>query len=72
MYFITTKRMLEVCFSAHPNIQYRTFCYLPSCPDYFYNMLDKDNCIMYSYSKNCNKCDYTTKEKNDDREDESI
>ena len=24
MYFITTKRMLEVCFSAHPNIQYRT------------------------------------------------
>ena len=30
MYFITTKRMLEVCFSAHPNIQYRT--------DSFYNM----------------------------------
>ena len=31
MYFITTKRMLEVCFSAHPNIQYRTFftCYFP-------------------------------------------
>ena len=27
MYFITTKRMLEVCFSVHPNIQYRTvFC----------------------------------------------
>ncbi len=27
MYFITIKRMLEVCFSAHPNIQYRTlFC----------------------------------------------
>ena len=24
MYFITTKRILEVCFSAHPNIQYRT------------------------------------------------
>ena len=24
MYFITTKRMLEVCFSAHTNIQYRT------------------------------------------------
>ena len=24
MYFITTKRMLVVCFSAHPNIQYRT------------------------------------------------
>ena len=29
MYFITPKRMLEVCFSAHPNIQYRTlFLYL--------------------------------------------
>ena len=30
MYFITTKRMLEVCFSAHPNIQYRTdfLCFL--------------------------------------------
>ena len=27
MYFITTKRMLEVCFSAHPNIQYRTTFY---------------------------------------------
>ena len=25
MYFITIKRMLEVCFSAHPNIQYRTY-----------------------------------------------
>ena len=28
MYFITTKRMLEVCFSAHPNIQYRTDLYV--------------------------------------------
>ena len=27
MYFITTKRMLEVCFSVHPNIQYRTVFY---------------------------------------------
>ncbi len=27
MYFITTKRMLEVCFSAHPNIQYRTILF---------------------------------------------
>ena len=27
MYFITTKRMLEVCFSVHPNIQYRTYFY---------------------------------------------
>ena len=26
MYFITIKRMLEVCFSAHPNIQYRALC----------------------------------------------
>lgn len=25
MYSITTKRMLEVCFSTHPNIQYRTY-----------------------------------------------
>ena len=32
MYFITTKRMLEVCFSAHPNIQYRTvFIILSKC-----------------------------------------
>ena len=31
MYFITTKRMLEVCFSAHPNIQYRTFYYNIKC-----------------------------------------
>lgn len=29
MYFITTKRMLEVCFSAHPNIQYRTISKKP-------------------------------------------
>ena len=27
MYFITIKRMLEVCFSAHPNIQYRTYIF---------------------------------------------
>lgn len=27
MYFITIKRMLEVCFSAHPNIQYRAEIY---------------------------------------------
>ena len=32
MYFITTKRMLEVCFSVHPNIQYRTvFSFHGSC-----------------------------------------
>ena len=35
MYFITTKRMLEVCFSAHPNIQYRTiFLFGRSGPGY--------------------------------------
>ena len=28
MYFITIKRMLEVCFSAHPNIQYRTLFFV--------------------------------------------
>ena len=27
MYFITIKRMLEVCFSAHPNIQYRAILF---------------------------------------------
>ncbi|KMW08298.1 hypothetical protein HMPREF9472_00992 [Enterocloster bolteae WAL-14578] len=32
MYFITTKRMLEVCFSAHPNIQYRTSFLRFGCP----------------------------------------
>ncbi len=31
MYFITTKRMLEVCFSAHPNIQYRTIFLFRKC-----------------------------------------
>ncbi len=31
MYFITTKRMLEVCFSAHPNIQYRTLLMTVTC-----------------------------------------
>ena len=35
MYFITTKRMLEVCFSAHPNIQYRT-PFLRSTGDYMF------------------------------------
>ena len=37
MYFITTKRMLEVCFSAHPNIQYRTTFLLYRNQDYLYN-----------------------------------
>ena len=36
MYFITTKRMLEVCFSAHPNIQYRT---LFSCRHFVHILL---------------------------------
>ena len=37
MYFITTKRMLEVCFSAHPNIQYRTFNVLQIIPQILHN-----------------------------------
>ena len=42
MYFITTKRMLEVCFSAHPNIQYRTvFNKSRGCYSKFCNVLNK-------------------------------
>lgn len=43
MYFITIKRMLEVCFSAHPNIQYRAYFHKymkeggTSC--FYYNLL---------------------------------
>ena len=40
MYFITTKRMLEVCFSAHPNIQYRT--------DIFIIAIDSRHMIRYT------------------------
>ena len=40
MYFITTKRMLEVCFSAHPNIQYRTF--------FFRKNLENECVIFYT------------------------
>ena len=36
MYFITTKRMLEVCFSAHPNIQYRTHFLIRTVISVFY------------------------------------
>ena len=43
MYFITTKRMLEVCFSVHPNIQYRT--------EYFYLIEFPDICVLQQ--KNC-------------------
>ena len=39
MYFITTKRMLEVCFSAHPNIQYRTYFYSYKSNLYLYFFL---------------------------------
>ena len=47
MYFITIKRMLEVCFSAHPNIQYRArFFTFPTCNSfqlcYNDNSLDGD------------------------------
>ena len=45
MYFITTKRMLEVCFSAHPNIQYRTEIFPLKC-------FSAGRIIMQSTSKN--------------------
>ena len=42
MYFITTKRMLEVCFSAHPNIQYRTFfAYACAIVELYFQMSDR-------------------------------
>ena len=44
MYFITTKRMLEVFFSAHPNIQYRT-----QNPTYRQNISDVLHCIRRIY-----------------------
>ncbi len=47
MYFITTKRMLEVCFSAHPNIQYRTLIFFGKsfmCSPPFYDLI-----IAYTY-----------------------
>ena len=54
MYFITIKRMLEVCFSAHPNIQYRAQKYnikagLQPCsccgPAFFFFIPSKKNTI---------------------------
>jgi hypothetical protein len=57
MYFITTKRMLEVCFSAHPNIQYRTenvnrtfltSFRIPSMPQNRVECLDFPPAIVYS------------------------
>ena len=39
MYFITTKRMLEVCFSAHPNIQYRTSFENTQKTAYFFGLM---------------------------------
>ena len=48
MYFITTKRMLELCFSAHPNIQYRTsfssdcFCIVWCIENSFVNVYNYD------------------------------
>ena len=38
MYFITTKRMLEVCFSVHPNIQYRTVIFYWIKGQYYLNL----------------------------------
>ena len=51
MYFITTKRMLEVCFSAHPNIQYRTF-YVCIC-----NSLDRAANILFPEGDNTGRKD---------------
>ena len=47
MYFITIKRMLEVCFSAHPNIQYRAF--LSKMP-FLYN--SKNSLLQLRCNKN--------------------
>lgn len=47
MYFITIKRMLEVCFSAHPNIQYRA----KKCP----RTLDKVPGDIYYVDIVCSK-----------------
>ena len=48
MYFITTKRMLEVCFSVHPNIQYRTLFYLWSIQALSYTDIGPYT-VMYSH-----------------------
>ena len=56
MYFITTKRMLEVCFSAHPNIQYRTlFCFEISLsnPPHFCKERKKD---LWNPNRNSQDC----------------
>ena len=52
MYFITIKRMLEVCFLAHPNIQYRAKFYgeenLPICiPQHFSELLCKNVAVFH-------------------------
>ena len=49
MYFITTKRMLEVCFSAHPNIQYRTFFSLQMLLQRLDNIHDKDTFLFCQF-----------------------
>ena len=41
MYFITIKRMLEVCFSAHPNIQYRARLFMEIRQGYSYHIKDE-------------------------------
>ena len=48
MYFITTKRMLEVCFSAHPNIQYRTFFIYSQIPTGFTSILQDITFCFYT------------------------
>ncbi|GEM_PF-5174977 len=49
MYFITTKRMLEVCFSAHPNIQYRTPFWYSSAAYHFIRKLDIFLLFVYTF-----------------------
>lgn len=47
--------MLEVCFSAHPNIQYRTL--ILSCPKFFL-LIRTDKAVEYfSYKESCVKLD---------------
>ena len=51
MYFITTKRMLEVCFSAHPNIQYRTFLFCRYVRFLYKGIIIKHNKTEPTYTK---------------------
>ena len=52
MYFITIKRMLEVCFSAHPNIQYRARISRLKYTCFFYTL--KNTTIYSTFEKTQN------------------